>query len=194
MNPERLENLIVTILHPFTTAIMDIKNELVEAAGPGTNLLPTFSPFRTTENTNIMGCCGVAENRITGFQHGRPRWMNLCRQVTRLTRADAALVAVDIVTDEPVLASLEISLMTPESVTTTLRPYRYDGLGVEWLGQAVPDNPVENFGAAVEIEAAHLAWTYHEEVAYLASVKYLSDLCGCTWRGDRQMLADIGLN
>ena len=189
MNSEHLERLIITVLEPFTTAVMETKEDLVSSCGTGSELLPTFGAFRTENGASVLGSCAVLENRITGVKTGTTRWMNLCRQVVNLTQADAALVAVEVMTEDPPLETLEVSLLTPESVTTTLRPYRYElGRKVQWLGQSVPDNGNWYRGGMVEMEAAQQAWDSGDKVAYPASVRYLSELCGCTWTGDPDML------
>lgn len=194
MNTEHLEYLIATIFAPFTEAIMHAKEELVLYRGQGSDIRPTYSAYRTIDHRNVVGACSVTEHRFTGVQEGHTRWMNLCRQVTRLTEADTALVAVEIVADEPPVEALELSMVTPESVTTTLRPYRYsDPTHLDWLGQATPSEENLNRGAAIEIEAARHGF-HRCEVAYPASVRYLSDLCGCVWTGDTGLLGAIGCN
>ena len=194
MNTEHLEYLIATILAPFTEAVMHTKEELVLLRGQGSDILPTFSAYRTADHRNVIGSCSVIENRFTGVQEGHTRWMNLCRQVTRLTEADTALVAVEIVADEPPVETLELSMVTPESVTTTLRPYRYlDTYHLDWLGQATPGEDDLNRGGCIEIEGARHGF-HRCEVAYPASIRYLSDLCGCTWTGHPALLDRIGCN
>jgi hypothetical protein len=194
VNPDDLDRLVITVLQPFTTACMDVKEEMVANVGARTALLPTFAAMRTEGATTLLGSCSVLEHRATGVEPGWTRWMHLCRQVVLLTGADTALVAIEMATEDPQVELLEISVVTPEVVTTTLRPYCYKDHMVEWLEPTAPTDEEPERGGAPELNAARQAWRHGDEVAYPASVRYLSELCGCTWTGDAMMLAALGGN
>jgi hypothetical protein len=198
-----MPGLIQDFLDPWQSVVAAVKQEVVSELGTCTDISPTFTVVRVGDRTAISASCLEIEQRYTTTElptlEPATRWMNLCRQVVTLSKADIAMAAVEITADlvnddsntVSEIEAIEINLITPELVFTRIMPYRY-GIGrqVDWLPVMSPDPNVLNRGAAQEIDACRQAWCT-SAAAYQASVRYLSAACQAEWIGDPELLAAV---